>query len=491
MSDKLMAAAISRLEKLQRAECFDPSDLDSRPTDAQQSVLDDLGKIQYRYVTAGNQSGKSQLAAREVSWIFSDTHPTWTRPDRWSDEPLLMLVLGRTTKQIEETLYRKISQFLEPGTYKVVRQAGVIQKLVHNDNGNTILFLSHHSDREAREKVQSFVAHYVWLDEMPGSYKLIEELHRRIQARGGYFLATFTPKSVNMDIQRLVDNSDGVHSRKYKFRMLDNPTYRPEDIDAILASLETASEGYRKTVLEGDWLVAEENVYHFDYDTMVATPQGYNPVTWRHVESVDPAMKGKFGYTVWAEEPRTGIWYCIEEDYIDGILDPLSLYKEVSRRTYRYQIVRRVCDPHEGWYLGTASAEKCNPMYIVPFDKNSRKMELIKGLQSALTHGKIRISPHCEGLIRELQECRWSENAENPRIVNASSYHLLDCAQYFVDCMPTGSLPGVSYSSMDDFIYQQNEKRMAKEKEKKEAARNAPSLSRGRIRGKRRKWKLG
>ena len=32
-----------------------------------------------------HNSGKSSLAAREIAWILTDTHPFWERPDRWDD----------------------------------------------------------------------------------------------------------------------------------------------------------------------------------------------------------------------------------------------------------------------------------------------------------------------------------------------------------------------------------------------------------------------
>lgn len=483
--DKLIAAAHRRLERLKVTECFDPRDLNSRPTDSQGEVLDDLGSVQYRYVLGGNQSGKTQLGAREVSWVFQESHPRWERPAEWADEPLLILVMGRTSTQLTETIWKKLERFLEAGTYNVVLRNGAIQKVVHKENGNTIIFLSHHAENEAREKAQAFVAHYVWLDEMPGSYELIEELHRRIQARRGHFLATFTPKVVNAKIQKLVDASDGSRARKYKLRMFDNPTYTEEDKENILSTLVAASETYKKTVLEGDWAVGEEQVYFFDYDTMVEMPEGYNPVTWRHVESVDPALKSKFGFTIWAEDPRTGIWYCVVAEYITGIFDPVAIYREVAHRTSRFNIVRRVCDPHEAWYLGTASAQRAKPAYVTPYSKNNRKGELIKQLQHKLG-SKLRIAPHCESLINEFTDCRWSDRAEN-KIVNSSSYHLLDTAQYFADLIPDDAGREEPYTSWDDFVYRDNEKR----KEKEAAAAKKKQTNGGRVvRAKRKKWRV-
>lgn len=456
---KQIAAALRRHRIMAVRECFDPINPDSRPTAKQQEILDDLGIIPHRYVIAGNQTGKSQTGAREVAWILEENHPRWKRPESWGAESLTLLVIGRTMKHNEEVLWKKIESFLEPGSYRAVRQGMVLQKIVHKKTGNTIIFLSHHADNEAREKGQAFVAHYVWVDEMPRSYKFIEEMHRRIQARNGYFLATFTPKVVNNEIRKLVDASDGIMAKKYSMAMFDNPVYSQEQKDQILYSLRSMPESYRNTILHGAWSAGEEQVYQFNYDTMVAAPPEYSP-GWRHVESVDPALKSKFGLTIWAEDPKTDIWYCIHAEYISGIYDPVEIYTAVQNKTKGFNITRRICDPHEAWYLGTAAANKCNPPYQSPFDKNNRKGELIKNLQHNLGT-RLKIAPWCEHLIHEFEECRWSETTDN-KIVNASSFHLLDTAQYFNDCVPSVVKEKVPVS-WDDWLYQQNEKRKGKE----------------------------
>lgn len=92
------------------------------------------------------------------------------------------------------------------------------------------------------------------------------------------------------------------------------------------------------------------------------------------------------------------------------------------------------------WFTGAAS--KLGIQYMVPYDKNSRKDELIKGLQSALSKGEIKIAPWCTIFKDEIQGCQWSETSD--RMVNASSYHTLDSSQYFVDNKP----------KYDDFVPQ-------------------------------------
>lgn len=454
-NEKLLASAVSRLEKLHLLDCFDPINPQSRATPAQADVLADINTVAYRFVTAGNQSGKSQLAAREAAWVFTETHPFWERPESWGAEPLLMLIVARVGKQSDDVLWRKIRGFLDPAEYTAKYGGGhILEKVINKKNGNTMLFFSHHSPDEAREKLQAFVAHYVWLDELPRSYRLVEELQRRVQAKRGPFLATFTPKDVNIEVQRLVDALRPPTGKKYQFHMFDNPIYNETDKVRILDSMATYSETYRNTLLKGDWMTGSEQVYYFNYDQMVQDlPAHYSP-SWRHMESVDPALKSALGLTVWGEDPTTHRWYCVLAEYVKGVYVPTELVAKVKDMTKSFNIVKRVCDPHESWYIHTAAS--MGIAYDTVYNKNDRKPELIKGLQEKLG-GRLVLTPRAQELITEFNDCRWSAVAEQ-KIVNSSSYHLLDSAQYFADTMPRPAVQQLSLP-FHDYLYRENEKR--------------------------------
>ncbi len=140
-SDKLVAAALRRLEILGKRESFDPNNLESRPTAKQQEVFDDFGVVKQQWIRAGNQSGKSQTCARLITWMLTNSHPVWKRPEEWGSEPLLIIVAGRTGKQIEDSLLPKLRGYLEPGTYKEVRIGNIIQRL-ELTNGDRVIFQS-------------------------------------------------------------------------------------------------------------------------------------------------------------------------------------------------------------------------------------------------------------------------------------------------------------------------------------------------------------
>ena len=460
-ADKFLLAAMEKLEKLRRQEAFDPANMDSQPTPAQQQVIDDFGTNKVQIIRAGNQSGKSQTCARIVTWVITDTHPKWQRPANWGSEPLLALVAGRTGKQIEESLLPKIRAYLEPGTYKEIRIGNIIQRL-ELENGNRIVFQSLENPNMARERIQSYVAHIAWIDELPPTVDIMNELLMRVQARNGHFIASFTPLVRNVQVQKFVDNLQEPLAKTYRFRMLDNPLYADSVRQAeILSSLSHLPEHVRNSRLYGEWMSDDNAVFHFDYATMVAMPTDYSPL-WRHVESVDPAIKSALGYTLWAEEPSTGVWYCVKAEYVKGVYVPTELVNTVAKMSAGYNIVRRISDPHESWYIHTASSMGIS--YVGVYDKNSRKSELIKNFQEGLG-SNLRIAPTAEKLIEEITSARWSDTRDG-KIASGSDYHLLDSSQYFYDVKPkkeTAPQVGLSWQGA---LYQSHIQRKKLEEEK-------------------------
>lgn len=482
---RLIAAALRRLELLKRQEAFDPNNLESRPTEKQAEVIRDFGKVRHQYIRAGSQGGKSTTCAFNGTRALNGTHPYWKRPEAWGTEPLLMLVAGRTGKQIEESLLPRIRAYLEPGTYKEVRVGNIIQRLeLHS--GDRIVFQSLENPTTARERLQSYTAHIAWLDELPPTVEIIAEMHRAVQAKGGYFMASFTPLVRSIEVQKLVDSVQLPLAKVYRFNMLDNPVYAdPAKQEEILQSLATLSADQRNARLYGEWMNSDDQVYYFNWDTMVELPQGYSPL-WRHVEAVDPALKSALGLTVWAENPQAGIWYCIRAEYIRGIYVPTELVAEVHKRTSGYNIIRRISDPHEVWYIQTAASMGIS--YTGVYKKNERKNELIKQLQQSLGQ-RTRISPTCTDLISELQECRWSERSDG-KIVNASKYHLLDSAQYFCDQIPPKEKGQIVASSWDEWLYKANENRLKEEEKKTSGQERHQRISKARHTMRKKAWNI-
>lgn len=315
--------------------------------------------------------------------------------------------------------------------WREVRSGNALQHVEHRRKGYKIVFLSHADSSESNRKhMQGYVAHFVWMDELSNNISIIEELQRRVLAKDGWFSLSFTPKGKAESIRKWADSVSEPYGKVYRMGQLDNPIYADRK-EELVERIKHMPEGMRNTVLYGDWEIGDQTVYEFDW-YMVAKPENYSK-GWRHVEANDPAMSGKMGFILFAEDPSTGVWYAIKEEYIEGYYSPDDLVNYVASLTSSYNIVRRVSD-YAPWYVGMAS--KSGMTYVHPHKKNERKDELIKGLQLALSQGKIKIAPWCEHFISELQTAQWSTGESKEKIVNRKNLHLQDAAQYFVDCMP-------------------------------------------------------
>lgn len=434
--DQLKAlVALSRQQhKIEKRELFDPDVPYSTPTAAQQEILNDFGKVQQQWLVCGNRSGKTMTVSRICAWVLEETHPTWKRPERWGTKPLLIVFVAKSSKIAETEIWDgKIKRFLEPGSYKEVRSGMILQKVVMN-NGNTLIFQSMENINLARERVQAYTAHLALIDEMPSSDKLIEELITRIVTTGGYFLAAFTPLLLNQKIRKRVDNAAMPHAKHYRLKMFDNPALTDQDKENYLQANAHLSAAELNARLNGDWISPENAVYFWDADKMLLPLPGHYSPLWRHVESIDPASNTT-GLSVFAEDPQTGNWYMVKAWYLT-IAEPNALVQKVIELTAPYNIVKRVIDSgYSAWFVPLAKLY--GRTYSFPYNKtDGRKMDLIKQLQFALG-GRLFVADtqDTQLFVDEVTTCYWSDT-DNPKIVKSSRFHLLDTAQYFVDCMP-------------------------------------------------------
>ena len=429
-NEKLLAAATLKLDALKRAACIDPADFDSRPSPTQETVLRDTDSL-HIYVVAGNQSGKTAMGARIVAWKFENNHPYWKRPKGWGKEPLLIIVAGRLTSHLEEIWRSKLEPLLTPGSFKIKRSAGVLQEVTSFSNNNKILFTSHDKAKDAKEKIQSFVAHHFWLDEMPSHSGYVEEAHRRVDARQGQFFATMTPKSRNEDIRHMVDNADGSVATKYRMGKLDNPIYHGRE-DVEWAKIAHLPKKVQNNIMFGDWLDGDERVFWFDRDLhQRVLPPNYTAM-WPHVLSVDPAASGTVGLIVMAKEPKSTNWWVVRADYIAGTA-PSLLVEQVETISKLYNVVRKIYDPHETWFAKEAQMKGAT--YMGVYNKTGRKKDLITAVQQALEDGWLMHCPGLNDLVIEYSTAEWAENKDD-KIKNSTAYHLLDALQYAIDCLP-------------------------------------------------------
>jgi phage terminase large subunit-like protein len=433
---KLELAKLKRMHSVKLNSSFSASDPASRPTPAQQEFMDDIQHVILRWAVSSNRAGKTGTAAREAAWMFNNSHPSFTRPKKWGDGPILMLILGKKIEQLQTAIWESaIKPLLPPGTYHEKYGSSGLEKVINTQNGNTILFQSHNNPREARKNIQSYDIHWAWIDEMPESASLIGELVTRLVSINGRMCATFTPLVYNMEIKRMVEKAELPIGKRYFFSIFDNPANK-DRIDEIIKIIRAgcATEDEFNCRVYGKWIGAGNRVSNYNPDRhKEEIPPYYTPLSWRHIASVDPSASGKTGLTIWGEDPTSGVWYNIKAKYMQGDAAFL-LVQAVEEELAGFNITLRVCDSNPAGFWKEASRQGIT-YRTVGDQKYYGKNDFIDKANEALAKGQVKLTEASELLEDELITCTWSDNGDG-RIVNASKYHVFDSMQYAISNLP-------------------------------------------------------
>jgi len=364
-----------------------------------------------------------------------NNHPYLSRPEKWGDGPLTMLLVGRVGEQMDTELWgTKIKPFLPEGSYKVVKQGNSISRVEHIENGNKIVFISHHDAEAAREKAQAYTAHVVWLDEMPNKVGIMNELRARVMDNDGFMYCTFTPLIKNVKIKKIVDRATK-RSKKWFISVLDNPKImaiktKEEVIEEYRAM--SASEAEFRARMYGEWMSGENAVFSYDPETNFKNPEEYDPIVWPHMVVVDPAVSGLAGVTVYAREPARDVWYNVLAKKIQGSAFS-KLVPEIENLIAGFNIIKRACDCNPSGFYAEAQALGIN---YIPISDKTDKENSIDLANKAMADNVVYLTSNSDELVDELIVCERSE--KNPeKIINASSYHTADSFRYFIKMKPT------------------------------------------------------
>lgn len=443
--------------------CLTWENLSSKPTHAQNLVLMAIAVVLLRIVRAGNQSGKSAVAARDCSWFLNREHPYIDVTAEWGTGPLLTIIAGQDRTQIEKNLWnRGVKPLLkDPTEWRESRPSGQLTSATNKRTGDEIIFISHNNaSPDDIKHMQSYAAHYVWLDEMPKNPAVIEELTRRIDAKRGRFLATFTQKVRNDRVRKAVDDLDPSISQLFRLNKYDNPLYA-DRLDEERAKVAHLSPEVRAAVERGDWIMSSTSVYAVDRDVVVSAPQGYNP-GWSHVLVADPATESKLGKLVVAsngEKNQFGEikWWIVGAEYVEGLYVPSRIVSAVEHSVRHLNVVRRVYDTAASWYRHQAKAMGYD--YKPVPDKSNSKADWIAKTQEGLGRW-LFVAPWCPLVIDELESCERSET--NPdKIANAHRFHLIDCVHYFLATKPPEPPKPKVWADFWEYLHSGNNQRIA------------------------------
>lgn len=428
-----------------------------------------------------HNSSKSSCITRELSWCMTGTHPFWERhtaarcpvckttPSRqegydyycdaghiwrdWGSGPMTALVVGQSRAAMEKELWEnKMLPFFPEDKWKPERSGGYISAATNQETGDRIIFLSHADSSPKNIKyLQTYVANIILLDEMPSNVAVFEEVMRRGDSRRAILNMGFTPKVFNGAVKRFVDEIKAPQGKVYRFSKFQNPLFKGKEAEE-LAKLEGLPEHTKRCILYGDWMPGDGMVFWYDENKHARAPHPMYNQDWPHVLVVDPATESKLGYLLCYRVPDgtppvagavpPGCWGIREASYVEGIYTPHKIVEEVEKKAAGYNLVDRIADPAASWFI-RAAEDPPESSSLKPTRYNtvvSKNLEGRKDGMIAATQQKLGVDIFLERgkntvlLADELGSMMRS--TDTGKIRKARKYHLIDCFNYFVDCLP-------------------------------------------------------
>ncbi len=440
ISDMLSVAASAARSSLRAAlrHAFSAEDVNSRPNAAQLEILKGVKDYLIRIVKAGNQSGKSRTCARDLTWLLNREHPYIDVTKEWGPEPLMALVAGADRTILTTNIWQQMIKPLlaDPTEWKENNSNDGIKSAVNRRTGDQIIFLTHNkgSEEDIRH-LMSYAANFCWVDEIPKTAKVIEELTRRIDAKRGRLIMSYTMKFRNDAMRKSIAAMDATVTKLYRLAKLDNPIYADRK-DEELAKISHLSKEEQAVILYGDDILSDTAIHSINYDLMVRPIPASYDTAWPHILVVDPATESKLGMLVAAYQQSTGLWFIVQDKYVEGLYAPSKIVAEVERRVIGLNIIDRFYDTAASWYKQEAKilGFKYKPIK----EKAGSKERWIMDTNQALGT-RVIICDHCETLLDECEQYQRVPGSTN--IQNPKKFHAVDSLHYLVEALPDMPAP--------------------------------------------------
>lgn len=343
----------------------------------------------------------------------------------------LILICGRSLQTIERNVLEPLA---DPALF------GPVAAEVRHTRGATtavilgrVVHLVGASDARAEGRLRGLTASLAYCDEitlMPEGF--FTQLLARLSVPGARLLGTTNPDSPRHWFKvGYLDRQNELDLASWHFRLADNPSLSP----AYVAALSAEYSGlWRRRMIDGAWVIAEGAVFDM-YDEQ------------RHVVPELPPMRRYWtGVDYGTVNPFAALTLGLGDD---GRLYVTSEWRHDSRAAHRQltdaQYSRAVrewlddLDVEPEWTFVDPSASSFSTQLWADGHPGVTKakndvIDGIRSVASALDAGLLLIHESCEGLLAELPEYVWSDEAAargEDRPVKLND-HSVDALRYVV-----------------------------------------------------------
>ena len=254
-------------------------------------------------------------------------------------------------------------------------------------------------------------------------------LKSRLRCEHSHFDGTCNPDNPNHWFKDFLDSDADIYQQSY---VIDDGVL-PVDVIAQLKT-EYAGTIYYDRFILGLWAAATGIIYPM-YQQAIETPPDGDPT--QYALSLDYGTQNAFSAGLWGLYGSA--WYRVREYYYSGRDSGVQKTDEeyaqdLDRFTDgicdRANKLRVIIDPSAASFI--ALLRKRGKYRVIPAD--NAVADGIRETATCLQTGKVKISPECENIIREIQGYVWDDAAMEDRPVKIND-HACDDMRYFVKTM--------------------------------------------------------
>jgi hypothetical protein len=258
------------------------------------------------------------------------------------------------------------------------------------------------------------------------------------------FIVTTTPRGKTWAYRDLyvpghsgADKSIGVHA----WRSIDNPYADKAYLEMMRRKL---GPDYAAQELDGMFVDSVGYVYSFDREshTKHLPSQNYNHYPVR-VVGIDPGYGDPYAAVLCLRDAEHR-WWIADEMYIPSKATFSDAYPKLSVWLKHWKVQRMYCDkrrPTDYIELGKMGLP-CVPNIDVFGEEDRRTiMPMVRIVQRCFREDRLKIEPHCEWMIEELENYAFKSQEDRNRGENPVDYrnHLADGLRYAISSVE--SLP--------------------------------------------------
>lgn len=416
-----------------------------------------------RILTAGNRKGKTDAMVVENIRIASNSDPDKPRPKRWGRGPVqLRIVSVDVTKGIENILLPKFKRWMSPsmlvdGSWDKSWDKGSLTLTF--SNGSTIDFLTY---QMTLEKHAGVPRHMVSFDEEPPR-DIFNESLMRLMDYDGFWIISATPiNGMEWIFDLLVEPAlAGELENVEVFELVgDNPYLQADDKSKFMMGMDKEERQIRG---EGKFIARSGLIFPLFKDRLDAfvlpePPDIYSMLMQgcQIYSTVDHGWNNPTAW-LWIAVYPDGDCVVFGEHYASEVTVPehaqIVLEKEAAWGFPEQDIIRSG-DPamkQTSGITGTsvlAAYADCG-VYIgvetIPHDV-SIGLDILQQYLRLGASGvpKLRVSPNCPHLIRELKKLRWATydsqktaySKNKQELIHKKDDHAFDSLRYWATQMP-------------------------------------------------------